>query len=399
LAATSSSPGARILSKALAIALGLTIVGGGAWLLNRAKAKRELTVYEQKSLAMRELIARHAREAPAPPPESRRYYLSADVAPILFPFGATEEYDAWSYFRHKSNQRLHLPLAEHAGGSFECSTNSLGLREDGDLSAAHPDLRILVTGDSHTDGVCENSESYANRLEASLLADRPGKTVEVLNAGTGGFSFYNYLGVLEKFLDLAPDAFIVGVYGGNDFREVLFPLAYFERTAVEEDTPTERIELERGRVLEPRAMNQAFRSILSLRAHPAQGERAVRAGVDLMREMQAICREHAIHLLCLYIPSPTESDWKAHADVFEKFRKEFSLSDQDLHAESRVADTFLEGLRSAGIEALDAREVLVPDAGPYYWNIEFHLNVRGHEKIAEALRARIATWKDFPPPR
>ncbi len=170
---------------------------------------RELTVYEQKSLAMRELIARHARDGPDPhpalspyagrrSPESRRYYLSADVAPVLFPFGATEEYDAWSYFRHKPSQRLRLPLAEHDGGSFECSTNSLGLREDAELAAARPDLRILVTGDSHTDGVCENRESYANRLEASLLVDRPGKCVEVLNAGTGGFSFHNYLGVLEK---------------------------------------------------------------------------------------------------------------------------------------------------------------------------------------------------------
>jgi hypothetical protein len=118
-----------------------------------------------------------------------------------------------------------------------------------------------------------------------------------------------------------------------------------------------------------------------------------------MREMQAICRAHAIRFLCLYIPSPTETDWKAHADVFEKFRKEFSLSDQDLRAESRMADTFLDGVKSAGIETLDAREVLAGDGGPYYWNVEFHLNVRGHEKIAEALRARIATWKDFPPPR
>ena len=185
------------------------IVGAGGLLLKRAQAKRELTVYEQKSLAMRELIARHARDGPDPhpalspyagrrSPESRRYYLSADVAPVLFPFGATEEYDAWSYFRHKPSQRLRLPLAEHDGGSFECSTNSLGLREDAELAAARPDLRILVTGDSHTDGVCENRESYANRLEASLLVDRPGKCVEVLNAGTGGFSFHNYLGVLEK---------------------------------------------------------------------------------------------------------------------------------------------------------------------------------------------------------
>jgi hypothetical protein len=104
-------------------------------------------------------------------------------------------------------------------------------------------------------------------------------------------------------------------------------------------------------------------------------------------------------MLCLYIPSPTESDWKAHADVFERFRKEFSLTEADLRADSRVADAFLAGVRSSGIETLDAREVLVPDGGPYYWNVEFHLNVRGHQKIADGLRERIAQWKDFPAPR
>lgn len=404
-----SSSGSRVLPKLLAIALGLAIAGAGWWVFARAKEKHELTVYEQKSLAVRELIARHAHDAPDPPrpapssdrrsPESLRYYLPPEISYVLFPIGATEEYDPWSYYRHKPNQRIRLPLAEHAGGSMECSTNSLGLRDDFEPAAARPDLRILVAGDSHTDGVCENHESYAHVLEAGLRADRAGKTIEVLNAGTGGFSFHNYLGTLERFLDLQPDAFVVGVYGGNDFREVLFPLAYFGRQEIEEDTPADRDVLERGRLLDPRAMNQSFRSLLNFRAHPAQVERAVRAGVDLMREMQTICREHSIRMLCLYIPSPTEADWKAHAGVFERFRKECALSDDDLRIESRMSDRFLDGVRSSGIEVLDGREVLTKDGGPWFWNIEFHLNVAGHEKIAQALRARIAQWKDFPAPR
>jgi lysophospholipase L1-like esterase len=273
-----------------------------------------------------------------------------------------------------------------------CATNSLGLRDDAEPSAARPDLRILVAGDSHTDGVCENKESYSHVLEAALRSDRPGKTVEVLNAGTGGFSFHNYLGTLEKFLDLQPDLFVVGVYGGNDFREVLFPLAYFERHEIEEDTAKDRDVFERGRLLDPRAMNQSFRSLLGFRAHPAQVDRAVRAGVDLMREMQAICRERSIRMLCLYIPSATVADWMAHAEVFDRFRKECALTDEDVRLESKIADRFLDGVRSSDIEVLDGREVLGKDGGPYYWNIEFHLNVAGHEKIAQALHARIAQW-------
>ena len=57
-----------------------------------------------------------------------------------------------------------------------------------------------------------------------------------------------------------------------------------------------------------------------------------------------------------------------------------------------MADEFLAGVRAAGTETLDAREALVAGGGPYFWNGEFHLNLVGHEKIAEALRARIASW-------
>jgi lysophospholipase L1-like esterase len=352
-------------------------------------------VYEQKSRAVRELIARHAHAAPEPAP-ARRYELPNEVASVLFPYGATEEYDRWSYYRHKGNQRIRLPLAERPGASFECVTNSLGMREDTEVATQHPGLRILVTGDSHTDGVCENRESWANRLEAALALDRPGTSVEVLNAANGGFSLYNYLGVLEKFVDLEPDGFIVGVYGGNDFREVLFPLAYFSRTEIEDDTPKELVELERGRQLDARAMNQAFRSILSGRAHPEQRARAVRAAIDLTIEMQTICRDRSIRMLCVYIPSPTEVAWKDHAEVFDRFRSELSLSDSDLKRESEMAGEYLAGLRAANIETLDARDVLVPGGGPYFWKAEYHLNLRGHEVIAGAVRARIATWKDFP---
>ncbi len=304
MAAPSSRSG-NVLARLLACLLGLAVAAGGVWWWWLATEKHELTVYEQKSRAVRELIARHAHAPPEPSP-ARRYALPDEVASILFPYGATEEYDPWSYYRHKGNQRIRLPLAERPGASFECVTNSLGMREDTEVAVEHPGLRILVTGDSHTDGVCDNRESYPNQLEAALALDRPGTSVEVLNAANGGFSLYNYLGVLEKFLELEPDAFVVGVYGGNDFREVLFPLAYFGRTEIEADTPEELADLERGRQLDPRAMNQAFRSILSGRTHPEQRARAVQAAIELTIEMQTICHEHAIRMLCVYIPSPTE---------------------------------------------------------------------------------------------
>jgi len=389
-----SSLRTRALVSAVSAAVAAAVAA--AWLASRPRS--EAIRLKDDGIAAQKLLLDRKRE---PLAESRpgeravrtlREPLDSDSVKSLWAFDETcHEYDPSVYFRYKPG--LDLDFGDRDGvGRYHVHTSEDGYREDFVRLPAKRDLFVVVVGDSHTDGVCENKESYSNRLEAALQGDRPGRTVEVLNAGNGGFSLYNYLGVLEKFLDLRPDAFVVGVYGGNDFREVLFPLAYFGRTTVEEDTPAEKQELERGRRLDARAMNQSFRSILGFRGHPQQVKRAVDAAVELVGEMQAICREHSIRMLCLYIPSPTEADWQAHADVFDRFRKDLSLTDADLRRESQMADEFLAGVRAAGTETLDAREALVAGGGPYFWNGEFHLNLVGHEKIAEALRARIASW-------
>ena len=40
---------------------------------------------------------------------------------------------------------------------------------------------------------------------------------QVINNGVGFYCPLNYLGVIKKYLYLAPDIYIVIVYGGNDF--------------------------------------------------------------------------------------------------------------------------------------------------------------------------------------
>ena len=36
------------------------------------------------------------------------------------------------------------------------------------------------------------TETFDNVLETSLASSRPGESVEVINAGSGGYSLYNY---------------------------------------------------------------------------------------------------------------------------------------------------------------------------------------------------------------
>ena len=102
------------------------------------------------------------------------------------------------------------------------TTNNLGFREDEDTQENKPanTIRVLVTGDSHIDGVVYNSESFPNLLESRLNADYGSERFEVINGGVGYYGPQHYLGFLRKYAFLRPDMFIVVVYSGNDFQDV-----------------------------------------------------------------------------------------------------------------------------------------------------------------------------------
>ena len=115
-------------------------------------------------------------------------------------------------------------IAEHPCGFIEIRRNSLSLREDEETSwQKRPgSFRILCLGDSHTDGVCWNPESYPNQLEQLLVAK--GLDVEVLNAGFSVSSSFEQLWAYEQvYRDLRPDLIVVGIYAGNDLIDLLRP--------------------------------------------------------------------------------------------------------------------------------------------------------------------------------
>src|SRR5437763_7745404 len=71
---------------------------------------------------------------------------------------------------HTPSLDLVVPLAEHTAGSFRFHTNNLGLRRDNDMSSEKPaDLfRVLVLGDSQTEGYVDNPETFSSGLESEL---------------------------------------------------------------------------------------------------------------------------------------------------------------------------------------------------------------------------------------
>ena len=158
------------------------------------------------------------RDRPAPIDTLGRYRLDEETVRAVQPLrGRIQVYDPFCYMRMRADLDRAVDWPEHPDGGFRIVTNSFGLRQDDELSQAHTDRRVLVVGDSHATGVCNNSETLAARLEEELAARAPNEAFEVANGANGAFAFFHYLGVLERFLDHGwkPDVLVVVVYGGK----------------------------------------------------------------------------------------------------------------------------------------------------------------------------------------
>ncbi|WAC03787.1 hypothetical protein N7U66_10410 [Lacinutrix neustonica] len=166
------------------------------------------------------------------------YFMEANRIKAFFTFKQPKQAqyfipDSTAIFIHKPN----IIIYDHWGTpqqqmSTERRTNNFGFREDEDIIEKQPnEFRILVTGDSHTDGVLKhNTQSFINLWEKKLNASDSTRYYNCINGGVGYYTFRNYYGFLEKYKTLKPEIFVINVFTGNDFREA----AIFEddRTSV-----------------------------------------------------------------------------------------------------------------------------------------------------------------------
>gem|GEM_PF-3361767 len=97
--------------------------------------------------------------------------------------------------------------------------NSLGLRDKEILPKADGEFRILVLGDSFTEGVgVESDQRFTKIMEDKLIA-ATGKKIKVINAGVSTYSPILELTFLKKYLgDIQPDLVMVAL-DMTDFRD------------------------------------------------------------------------------------------------------------------------------------------------------------------------------------
>jgi len=307
----------------------------------------------------------------------------SDLSPFL-------ERDPLALFHYRGGIDAPRRFADYPGGRFQLTTNRLGLRNAREVLDAHPDLRVLVVGDSHTDGVCATDETYSARLESLLAAAKPDWSVEVLNAGCGGYSFYNYLGTFERLEALQPDTLVVCVFGGNDFSDALALHSAFEGLAPPASFALFADVLQRAAEASNGAVYQGLASARYFMLFPEEIEPALAAANAVSREIVARCRARDVAPLFVYLPPVHEVQWELRRETLEPIAELLGVRGDGLRVLDSIADRYLATLREDGVSVIDLRPTFRAAREPLYWKTDGHLNVMGHQLVASQLASPVA---------
>jgi len=317
--------------------------------------------------------------------------LSEGDAPVFYAGlrnpGSSKRYDPVAGVVLKPGFEQDLDWPEHSTGMLRFRTNNLGFREDVPTDPARPGLRVLVVGDSHTEGAVHNRESFANVLE-TLISEALGAPVEVLNAGVGGTGPYAFLGSIHKHLALEPDLVIAALYTGNDFANALLLSDHLEgrqrkpRSEEYMDGLARAQEDEAWAAIMPQGFNQAY-LFRYLGAHDSA--LALETAVGFYREMSRVCAEAGADFLTVVIPTKPDVDGVAGRAMSEALLAGLSLDADDFALNRRLGQRFVAALGSEGILCVDPTGVFERSDTELYWRRDHHLNVAGHALLAEQL--------------
>ena len=344
-------------------------------------------------------------------------------------------------------------VSEHPCGFVEIRRNSLSLREDEETSWEKPagTFRILCLGDSHTDGMCWNNESYPNQLEQLLLES--GREVEVLNAGFGPSSPFQQLWAYEHvYRGLRPDLIVVGIYAGNDLIDLLrtdapvrlervdgklVEVDNSQRSGAADSTSSPpknwreslkqplrdhssiyhaltritwlrrwvygnvgsgdpyRDRLEAARTVNAAPVWQGFNQAYYFQHHPTDWDEALEREAFVLRRLKSLADEDGIPLRIAILPTFRQIQPQLDADTFRDIAARLQLDEQSLDTDQRACDAFDQLATAAGLPWLDLREPLAAaerqsPSTPLFFRFDHHLNVSGNTVVARALAQWLA---------
>lgn len=286
--------------------------------------------------------------------------------------------------------RVHgMAWPEHPAGRITMASNERGLREDGPTPLVAPGLRVLAVGDSQTDATVDNDQTWPNVLERLLRAE--GLEAEVLNAGVGATGPHNYLGMVRRHAELAPDLVVVGFYAGNDFLNALLVSDSFTKRPVKPRVQAYRETIAAVGERFPIIVAQGFNQEFLFRYREGDGEVALAASLAALDELGQVCEGLGADLLVALIPTKWEVDGDDDRERMEAILEALSIAPDDYGVHDRLADGLLAGLAQRGVPCVDPRPALAADPRVLFWRQDHHLSVVGHEALAAQLLEPVRT--------
>ncbi|PTX63900.1 GDSL-like lipase/acylhydrolase family protein [Kordia periserrulae] len=298
--------------------------------------------------------------------------------------------DATAMFVHKPNIHLYdnwgTPQQKM---STERRTNNVGFREDDDITTKQKnEFRVLVTGDSHTDGVLRyNTQSFVNIWEEKLNAADSTMFFNCMNGGVGYYTFRNYDGFLKKYTYLQPDVFLINVFAGNDFREA----AMFEDNRTGFSNVYKSLRMRFRRKFQSNAQKQipytqGLEQLLYFESFPDEKERTMEIAQGYLLQIKEWCKQHHIRLIVTVLPSKLDTN----ADFRQEIQHLFKLDEKTMQSTQELTQTFIKFLQTEQIEHYDLQPLLQNATEKVYWDADLHINPKAHEMIAEFLNTHIA---------
>lgn len=314
--------------------------------------------------------------------------LTEEQAHALFPAlaqGHPFRYDPLALLLPRADHAARVPWPEHEDGYLTIRTNNLGFREDGDTAWEKAGPRVLVLGDSHTQGGADNHESFANLLEERLSVELE-QPVEVLNAAVAYTGPACYARVLERYAALEPDVVLAVVFSGNDFSDDVRVRRALAGEPQERGGPAYRDPLLEAstRWVGPIAqgLNQAYR----FAHYPDEAELGLRYVRESCARLRRTCAGLDAELRIALLPTradlaPVERDAAREARAF------LGLDAEQARIGAALGAALLEALAADGYATIDLAAGLADPPGDWHWEADDHLSVAGHARVAELLAA------------
>jgi hypothetical protein len=304
-------------------------------------------------------------------------------------------------FHHQPDARRSYAWAEHPTGALALRTNGQGFREDAETAPA-PDPgrpRWVALGDSHTDGVAPNAETWPNRLEARLAA--AGVDVEVINAGAGHYGPAELQAAAARLLRLRPAGLILAPYLGNDLLDGLVSEAAAGGPPVPAAPPRVPRLL---RLVErwPGPVHQQLNQDLLLAEHPALAAPACAHLAGALQRAAAAATAAGVAVLVAPLPGALELA-PPEDELLDAISDTLGLRAEQLHQHRPCAAGLEAAVRAglppgAALRWVDPGPALRAAGRPAVWAADLHLSVIGNDVMAGVIAESLLLMRPEGPP-